>query len=171
VPPPAIFSGRVPAGPESTRHSADLIEPVADSIDERLRRGLALPLPPAARGAVGPAKRIGLAVYSPGPHPVTRYWRVDLDRRESAAREFASETGTPQVDWLVTGEVRSWLSVLSGEKNIATCIRERSLRHIDFARPEQETIAAGTRRARSYPAILNHLLELAEPLSARVTIG
>jgi hypothetical protein len=168
VPPPTLFPGRAPAARSlSPAPSADLVEQVAERISEQVGRRLTVPLPAAARGAVGPTRRIGLAVYGPGPHPVTRYWRLDLDRGQSAAEAFVPVTTSPRVDWLVTGEARSWLSVLSGEKNVASSLRDRNLRCVDFGRADPAGVAASNRRSRSYPAIINHLLDLDESRAAR----
>ena len=169
VQPPALLPGRIPGAPGSPTRAADLLAQVAELIDERVDRRLGLRLPPAARGALGPTKRIGLAVYCPGPHPATRYWRLDLDRRTSAAEEYTPTATDPRVDWLVTGEVRSWLSILSGEGNVATSVRERNLRLVDFASVDQQGAAESGRRARSYPALLNHLLDLGQSPAARAT--
>jgi hypothetical protein len=176
VPPPALFPGRAPAAvppaaepaavPPAAGPAPDLLDQVAERISAQVGRRLSVPLPPAARGAVGPTRRIGVAVYGPGPCPVTRYWRLDLDRGRPTAERFVPVTSSPRVDWLVTGEARSWLSVLSGEKNVATSLRHRDLRCVDFGPADPAGLAASSRRSRSYPAIINHLLDLGESRTA-----
>lgn len=71
----------------------------------------------------------GLVAYHPDRHRLAHAWKVDL------AEQSIAEIGTVndeslQVDWLLTGDVETWLGVLSDRVNMATCMRTGALRYI-----------------------------------------
>jgi Sulfotransferase family len=148
------------AAPVPDKRSAAQLDRVGELVTERTGRRLGQPLPAAARAAVGPAKKVGLVAYCPGPDPVARSWRFDLDRGTSAVADCAAGTGDPDVDWLVTGEVRTWLSVLSGDENIAASLRARTLRCVDYLGWDGQAIAEANKKSHSYRVLISHLLGL-----------
>jgi sulfotransferase family protein len=84
-----------------------------------------------------------IVAYSVAPPRAALGWRVDWDLGTVAS-------GAPvnfeelDVDWLLTGEVKTWRSVLRGEENIATLMRVGRLRYIgrEMLRQDGEGSAA-----------------------------
>ncbi len=153
---------RVTVARTPDQRSLSQLDRLGEIIDKRLGERLTMPLPPAARGAVGPTKRIGLAAYCPGLDQVTRCWQLDLDSGTSTSGSYESSASTPHVDWLMTGDVRTWMSILSGDENIAASIRLRALRYIDFTDPAREQAIERNKKSSSYMKMITHLLDLDE---------
>lgn len=72
----------------------------------------------------------GLVAYHPDAQRLARGWRVDL--RERSVTEAGSVEGGIGADWLVTGDVETWLGVLAGRSNMASCLRSGTLRYVDL---------------------------------------
>jgi protein-tyrosine sulfotransferase len=163
--PPTILPGPASAAvePVPDERSAALLERVGQIVRERADRRLRTPLPDAARAAVGPAKTVGLVAYCPGPAPVARLWRFGLDRGASVVEERVRAGDDPLVDWLVTGDARTWLGILSGDENIASSMRARRLRCIDYLSWDRQAIAESNKKSYSYRALIGHLLGLGGP--------
>jgi hypothetical protein len=161
--PPAILPGPAGAGPVPDERSAALLDHLGQIVRERVDLRLRMPLPPAARAAVGPTKTVGLVAYCPGPAPVARLWRFRLDPGPSVVEEPVRAADDPRVDWLVTGEVRTWLGILSGDENIAGSMRARTLRCIDYLGWDKQAIAENNKKSHSYRVLIGHLLGLGGP--------
>lgn len=147
--------------PANQRSLAQL-DRLGEIIDKRLGERLAMPLPSAAKGAVGPAKRIGLAAYCPGDNHAARCWQLDLEHGMSTSASFGPSTGAPHVDWLMTGDVRTWMSILSGDENVAVSFRLRALRYVDFTGSGNGNSKAHSKKATSYLNLIAHLLDIDE---------
>lgn len=146
----------------ASQRSADQLERLGEIIDKRLGERLAMPLPPAVKGAVGPTKRIGLAAYCPGDDQAARCWQLDLEHGMSTSASYESSTGAPRVDWLMTGDVHTWMSILSGDEKVAVSFRLRALRYIDFNESGNENSKERSKKATSSLNLITHLLDIDE---------
>lgn len=63
-------------------------------------------------------------------------WRVDLRKQEITQLTVRGDSSY-QADWLVTGDIETWLAVLAGRANMAACIRHGMLRYIELGDSEQ----------------------------------
>jgi protein-tyrosine sulfotransferase len=162
IEPPELLPSRDSAAPArvANRRSLALLDRLGEIIDKRLGERLTMPLPSAAQSAVGPTKRIGLAAYCPGLDQPTRCWQLDLSSGTSTSAYYAPSTGGPHVDWLMTGDVHTWLRILSGEENIAASARLRTLRYINFANTDGHEAIGNERKSSSYLKIIKHLLDI-----------
>lgn len=70
-----------------------------------------------------------IVAYSVAPPRAALAWRVDWDLGKVVSGAPV-EFGELDVDWLLTGEVKAWQSVLRGEENIAALVRVGHLRYI-----------------------------------------
>jgi protein-tyrosine sulfotransferase len=126
----------------------DVVLAVLDSIGEVFRShvgaGLRLGVPSVSQGGAGQhgadQRRFGLVAYHPDAHRLARGWLVDLHKR--SITEIAGFDGGPvDADWLLTGDVETWLGVLSGRSNMASCLRLGALRYIGLDEAEQPAAA------------------------------
>jgi hypothetical protein len=97
-----------------------MLDNVGDVFRDRIGAGFGLGLP---RGDI--TGSFGLVAYHPGERHQARSWRIDLTGQSIAP------DGQLPADWLVTGDVATWLAVLAGRQNMASCIRSGLLRYID----------------------------------------
>ena len=169
--PPGLLPHRdrsvtVPLGKAPDKRSAELLDRLGVIVNERLGKRLPLPVPRAAVNALGPAKRIGIAAYRTGSATVTRCWQLDLNSRTATSGDYVHPAHEPRVDWLMSGDARTWLSLLSGEENIAVSMRARDLRHVHMAAAGASEITAVNKNSSCYLAMIKHLLALDEPLAA-----
>jgi hypothetical protein len=70
-----------------------------------------------------------IVAYSVAPPRAALAWRVDWDLGKVVSGAPV-ELEELDVDWLLTGEVKAWRSVLRGEENIAALVRVGQLRCI-----------------------------------------
>lgn len=164
IQPPVLLP---PCDSSAIRRAADqqslaLLDRLGEIIDKRLGERLAMPVPPAAAGAMGPTKRIGLVAYCPGPDQVARCWQLDFGCGTSRSADYLSSASTLPVDWLMTGDVQTWISVVSGEENIAASLRLRALRYIDLTDPDNREVTERDKKSSSYLKLITHLLDIGE---------
>jgi hypothetical protein len=141
---------------DGNRHSVTLLDRLSKIISGRIHQRPPGSLPPAIQGAIGATKCIGLAAYCAGSDPMARCWRLDLARGTSTTEDFRRGEAGPYADWLLTGDARTWLSILSGGENIASCLRLRTLRCIEGG----QLITDTDKKARGYLSIITHILDL-----------
>ena len=99
-------------------------------------------------------QRFGLVAYHADGHRLARSWQVDIAER--SVREVA-ET---DAEWLVTGDVETWLGVLAGRANMASCLRNGTLRYIG----RRDAVAPGTNGALAAAAEAERRLSTAREL-------
>jgi Sulfotransferase family len=115
--------------------------------------GVARPVP--GRGA------FALVAYHPDEHKLARSWRIDLETGNVAEPDLGEGTAI-EADWLVTGDVETWLAVLAGRANMSACMRSGTLRYIaldDEGQTAQDALLSG--RAEERLQVARQLLGLA----------
>jgi hypothetical protein len=145
-----------------SQRSVVQLDRLGEIIDKRLGERLAMPLPSAARDAVGPTRRIGLAAYCPGEDQAARCWQLDLEHGMSTSASYESSARAPHVDWLMTGDVRTWMSILSGDEKVSVSFRLRALRYIDFNESGNENSQERSKKATGSLKMITHLLDIDE---------
>jgi hypothetical protein len=110
------------------------IEPRIARIDQLLRErvGPLLKLPwlddsDTARDAIG--RRVDLVAYYGPAKRQARRWELDLVSRQIRDGDSTAAEST-NADWLLTGDVATWDSVLAYGLNLAACIRSRDVRYV-----------------------------------------
>jgi hypothetical protein len=92
---------------------------------------------PERRVADGPQRSpFAIVAYSMAEPRVAQAWRFDLDSGK-VSTDVPTEFEALAVDWLMTGPVNVWHSLIEGGGNLAGCLRSGSLRCIgrDMAEP------------------------------------
>jgi hypothetical protein len=103
---------------------ANIGDHISDRITTSFRLGLPSLWPPGRTD-----DRFGLVAYHTNGQRCARGWQVSVSER--SINEIGMEDGTSvETDWLVTGDVETWLGVLSGRTNMASCLRNGALRYI-----------------------------------------
>jgi hypothetical protein len=98
-----------------------LLEKIGDVFYARMAAGLPRIAPPDGAGT------FDLVAYHADEHRLARCWRV----RPAARTVTEVEPGAdPGADWLVTGDVETWLAVLADRVNMSSCVRSGALRYI-----------------------------------------
>lgn len=69
-------------------------------------------------------QRFGLVAYHADGLRLARGWQVDI------AEQSVNEVAEVDAEWLVTGDIETWLGVLAGRANMASCLRNGTLRYI-----------------------------------------
>lgn len=117
----------------------EVVRAVLENIGEVFRTsvtaGFALGLPSTGLPGADGWHAFGLVAYHPDVHRLARGWRVDL--RERSITEVGSVGSGMDADWLVTGDVETWLGVLAGRSNMASCLRSGMLRYICLRAQDQ----------------------------------
>jgi protein-tyrosine sulfotransferase len=155
--PVSLLPGRAAAVvPKPDPSYVALLDRIDDVIRSEVGPRAALPLPPAARDAVGPETRIGLVAYGPGVNLIARCWYLDLERGTVTAddRVPMTDADSQRDDLFLVGSAHAWRSVLLGGEGIATSLRHRSLRCVRAGRE----IAEDSREFHSHLAVIGHLL-------------
>ncbi len=134
--PPQLIPGRGQAG-SPRRHRgmpSGQLDRIGESVAERLRRPRQSPLPGLLAAAVGGKPRVGLCAYGADGEPGMRAWALDTAAGSCEVDECV--LAASGVDWIITGDARSWLAVLVGEVNVASSLRSRALRCVEVL-PEE----------------------------------
>lgn len=107
--------------------------------------------PPGQAGKLPSCRCFVLVAYHWSEARMASAWRVDLEDHE-ITQLAVTNADLYAADWLVTGDVETWLAVLADRANMATCIRHGQLRYIELGHDEaesapgpQENIAASAR--------------------------
>lgn len=100
---------------------ANIGEYITGRITASFRLGLPSPL--------GSSQRFGLVAYHQESNALARGWQVDVGER-SVSEVHVGDGARLEADWLVTGDVETWLGVLAGRANMASCMRNGALRYI-----------------------------------------
>jgi hypothetical protein len=100
---------------------ANIGEYITGRITASFRLGMPSPL--------GSGQTFGLVAYHPESNGLARGWQVDVGERSVSEVNVADGTRI-EADWLVTGDVETWLGVLAGRANMASCMRNGALRYI-----------------------------------------
>jgi hypothetical protein len=104
---------------------------------------------------------LALVAYHTDQHKLARSWRIDLETRNVAELDLGEGTAI-EADWLVTGDVETWLAVLAGRANMSACMRSGTLRYIaldDEGHTAQDALLSG--RAEQRLQVARELLGLA----------
>jgi Sulfotransferase family len=101
-----------------------LLEKIGAVVQERATAGLPRALSSAVPAMADESGTFKLVAYHADEHRTARCWRVDP----------AEGTITPvdvdaEADWMVTGDVETWLAVLADRANMGTCVRSGALRY------------------------------------------
>jgi protein-tyrosine sulfotransferase len=82
------------------------------------------------RAADGPGRSsFAIVAYSLTEPRVAQAWRFDLDSGK-VSTDVPTEFAALAVDWLMTGPVNVWRSLIEDDQNVAACLRSGSLRCI-----------------------------------------
>lgn len=121
-----------PAGPPGTlgdEMMQTVLANIGEYIGARITASFGLGLPSLTGEADECWRRFGLVAYHADGQRMARAWEVDVG--EQSVREIClGHGGRVDADWLVTGDVETWLGVLAGRKNMASCLRDGALRYI-----------------------------------------
>jgi hypothetical protein len=145
--PPALLAGGsasrsqdAVAGACPASFGDEVVRSVLENIGEVFRTsvaaGLALGLPSTGLPGRDGRCAFGLVAYHPDVHRLARAWRVDL--RERSVAEVGGIDAGIDADWLVTADVETWLGVLAGRANMASCLRAGTLRYVGLRDQDQQ---------------------------------
>ena len=108
---------------------------IGEYIGARITASFRLGLPSGPIGDPGGGTRFGLVAYHADGQRLARGWQVDVGERSVTEIDIGGGASI-DADWLVTGDVESWLSVLAGRANMASCLRNGALRYVGMRQPE-----------------------------------
>jgi hypothetical protein len=139
--PPMLLAGvPAPRGGADGSFGDEVMRTVLANIGEyitgRITASFRLGLP----GPLGCGQTFGLVAYHPESSGLARGWQVDVGERSVSEVNVADGTRI-EADWLVAGDVETWLGVLAGRANMASCMRHGALRYIGT--PDHEPSTAG----------------------------
>ena len=125
-----------------------------DAITARISRNLER-LP----AVFGKWRAVGIVAYSASSPRIGQAWRIDCGKRElESDLDVAFES--LDVDWVYTGELDAWLSVIDGAENISNALRNGYIRDVCTEMvgdgPLDDVRGEGGLRIR----MMTHLLEL-----------
>jgi hypothetical protein len=131
----AASPGPAGAQPDGQPHSfgdeimrtvlANIGEYIAARIIASFRQGL----PSVLIGDSSGGTRFGLVAYHADGQRLARGWQVNIGER-SVSEVSIGDGARIDADWLVTGDVETWLGVLAGRANMASCLRNGALRYV-----------------------------------------
>ena len=117
----------VPARSLGDEVALALLEKIGDVVRTRAAAGLPralLPDDPCTPDEFGMFK---LVAYHADEHRTARCWRVDPAEQSITPVDVDAEA-----DWMVTGDVETWLGMLADRANMASCLRSGALRYVDL---------------------------------------
>lgn len=121
---PGVEDGDRPATPGG-EVARTVLRQVGKVVHARIRAGfLREPPVPGPDGST-----FDLVAYHADGDRTARRWRVDLTARTVTETDARADAG-PAADWVVTGDVGTWLAVLGDRANMASCLRSGDLRYI-----------------------------------------
>jgi hypothetical protein len=155
-----------------------VLDRIGDVIQDRIHLGFTLVSSPAAFAEPDSSQSFGLVAYHPAERRTARAWRVDVDERSITPVNVGLPDGEADqlfpADWLVTGDVETWLGVLSERANMAVCLRSGALRYIPLRDEETAGRTAwlpAAARAETRLALVRQLLGLAGNIEDPAVIG
>jgi Sulfotransferase family len=126
-----------PAAQAEDTFTRSALQALDTVMQARLRAGLARPR--FTSSGTADFQPFGIALFLSGEHRLARFWRV-APGRVSGITPTGSVHST--VDWLVTGDLETWMSVLAGQTKFAVAFRSGALRYIDNPGAASEPAAA-----------------------------
>lgn len=139
--PPVLLAADRPASPASQAAGPaatlgdemmrKVLAGIGDYISDRITGSfrLGLPsLPAPGHDPAGAGGKFGLVAYHADSQRLARGWQVDIGERQVSEISLGEAI---DADWLVTGDVETWLGVLAGRANMASCLRNGALRYIE----------------------------------------
>jgi hypothetical protein len=145
-PPRAEGAPVLPSGDTGDRLLRSVLERIGRVFCARVTAAFAL----AAAGVARPDHGRGafaLVAYHTDEHKLARSWRIDLETSNVAELDLGESTAI-EADWLVTGNVETWLAVLAGRANMSACMRSGTLRYIALD-DERQTVQDAPRSGRA----------------------
>jgi hypothetical protein len=158
----AVGSSQIREAPSEHDDNAAVLDELEGLLAERLSSHLIDATPrPAPAEAAEASFLIAATVPSGSPGlPLARWWRVE-PARASLTRGAPRAPEIKPGEWMITGEARTWRSVLDGDLNMGTALRHGHLRHAGATgRPRD---IPSTLRSDPYAAILTRLLAPPRP--------
>lgn len=152
--PPTLLAGDVTDPGPASFVGDEIMRTVLASIGEYIsdRISARFPQAPAYEGG----GQFGLVAYHIDGQRLARGWQVDTAAR--SVREIGFGNGHYIAgDWLVTGDIETWLAVFAGRSNMASCMRNGALRYISMTESGPDAAQQAERRL----AITRELLGLA----------
>lgn len=142
------------ADPLDTHPQLDRFEDFDSVITRRISRTL-----PNLPATLQIWDAVGIVAYSLAAPRIAQAWRVDCPARKLMSDQEV-DFDALNVDWLLTGEIDAWLSVLSGADNLSAAVRHGAIRCIG----REMTEDSQTGQVRGFMDLrirmLTHLLEL-----------
>jgi hypothetical protein len=116
---------------------SSFLESIGSVICARVNTAFMHGLPSDDRGEPAGPGKLALVAYHSDEHRLARSWLIDPQDR-TIAEVAGADLGAMNADWLVTGDVETWLGVLSGRANMAVRVRAGMLRYIDLGDGQQD---------------------------------
>jgi hypothetical protein len=110
---------------------------IGEYIGARITASFRLGLPSPPIGDSNGCTRFGLVAYHADGQRLARGWQVDIGER-SVSEINLGDGARIDADWLVTGDVETWLGVLAGRANMASCLRNGALRYVGMRNQESD---------------------------------
>lgn len=127
-----------------------VLENIGSVVQTRIDMSFTQGLPSIDLAQMDGCHGFGLVAYHTDLHRMHRSWQVDLEHRAVAEFDIGDADCLP-LDWLVAGDVETWLGVLAERANMASCLRSGTLRYI--ALREEASVADEGRAPDPLPAL------------------